>query len=219
MKRLPYLVLIGLVMGSSTVAAKCLDRPDVSPECRYPQGDVWCAENNQGNPYAYSSKCLSAMTAQAQKKLPESVQEILKEMIDLCVAVDGKPEDSPGLLIVADLTGDSIPDFVIDQSAFNCNGAASLYSGSGGSQAIVYIGTKDGKAIEAFSHGNDGVKVNNQENPAKLMLLVGGPLCGEEVTDQTSRSEIKDFCWRPVVWNDLNRTLDFSPLSQIQPVQ
>ncbi|MTW22616.1 hypothetical protein [Allochromatium palmeri] len=58
MKRLPYFALLGLVIGSSTVAAKCLNRPDLSPECRYPSGDTWCLEQGSGNPYAYSDTCL-----------------------------------------------------------------------------------------------------------------------------------------------------------------
>lgn len=58
MKTVPYFVLLGLVIGSSTVAAKCLNRPDVVPECRYPSGDSWCAEQGEGGNYAYLDGCL-----------------------------------------------------------------------------------------------------------------------------------------------------------------
>jgi len=155
---------------------------------------------------------------QAQKKLPALVQNELSEMLKTCSEVGGKPGKSPGLLTVADLTGDSVPDFIIDESAFNCEGAASLYSGSGGSQVYVYVGTSDGQAIEAFSNGNFGVIVDRKSKPAKLLLIVGGPLCGQKVTPQTSKVEMKQ-CLRPVVWDGQTRKLEFAPLSQIQPVQ
>lgn len=39
--------------------AKCL--PDDSfSECRYPQGDAWCAAHEGGNLYAYSDQCLES---------------------------------------------------------------------------------------------------------------------------------------------------------------
>ena len=159
-----------------------------------------------------------AALAQAAKKLPRIVQQELAEMMKSCKEVGGKPAKSPGLLTVADLTGDGLPDFIIDQGAFFCDGAASLFSGSGGSQMSVYVGSADGQASAAFDAGSFGVKVDKDSKPAKLMVTVGGPLCGQKVTDKTPRSDIKS-CWRPVVWNDKTRKMQFAPLSQIQPVQ
>ena len=48
-----------LTVLSSTVTAKCLSKPDIAPNCRYPQGDAWCAEKDRANPYAYSDQCLA----------------------------------------------------------------------------------------------------------------------------------------------------------------
>lgn len=39
------------------IQAKCLPDKDI-PQCRYPQGDSWCSEHNEGKPYAYSDSCL-----------------------------------------------------------------------------------------------------------------------------------------------------------------
>lgn len=159
-----------------------------------------------------------AALAQAAKKLPQVVQKVLGEMMKDCKEAGGKPAKSPGLLTVADLTGDGQPDFVIDQGAFNCDGAASLFSGSGGSAMSVYVGTPEGQATAAFDTGSFGVKVDKDSKPAKLSVMVGGPLCGQKVTPKTARSDMKS-CWRPVVWDDKARKLQFAPLSQIQPVK
>ena len=156
--------------------------------------------------------------AQAQQKLPSAVQKELAEMVKMCRDVGGKPMKSPELLIIADLTGDGLPDFVINQGAFNCDGAASLYSGSGGSQMSAYVGTPDGQAFQAFSAGSFGVEVDKAVKPAKLKVGVGGQLCGQRITANMSRSEYKS-CWRPVDWNDKKRKMDFAPVSQVKFIQ
>ncbi len=166
---------------------------------------------------AFALPTLSTL-AQAQKQLPISVQKELAEMMKICKDTGGKPSKSPGLLIVADLTGDGLPDFVIDQAAFNCDGALSLFTGSGGSQVLVYVGTPDGQANQAFAGGTFGVKVDKESKPARLKIIVGGPLCGQKVTPQTPRANYKS-CWRPVQWNASTKKLDYAPLSQIEPVQ
>ena len=168
--------------------------------------------------------CLATVTAcstalaQAQKKLPLSVQKELGEMMQMCKDAGGKALRSPGLLTIIDLSGDQLPDFVVDQASFVCEGAASLFGGSGGSQVTVYVGKPDGQASQAFSSGTFGVKVDKDSKPAKLMLVVSGPMCGQKVTPKTSRSDYKS-CWRPVVWNSGKKAFDYAPLSQITPVQ
>lgn len=164
--------------------------------------------------------CLSSVAAlaQAQKKLPILVQKEIAEMVKMCKDAGAKPAKSPGLLTVADLTGDGLPDFVIDQAAFNCDGAASLFSGSGGSQMSVYVGTPDGQAFQAFAGGTFGVKVDKEAKPARLELVVGGQLCGQKVNAKMARADYKS-CWRPVLWNAGSRKFDYAPLSQARPIQ
>ena len=40
--------------------AKCFPDTSARKDCRYPQGDSWCAEQAKGKPYAYSDTCLAA---------------------------------------------------------------------------------------------------------------------------------------------------------------
>lgn len=160
----------------------------------------------------------SRAQGQAQKKLPQAVQKELAEMLKTCRDAGGKPMKSPELLVVAELTGDGLPDFVINQGAFNCEGAASLYSGSGGSQMSVYVGTPDGQAQQAFSTGSFDVKVDKTARPATLQVVVGGALCGQRITASMPRSAYKS-CWRPVQWNAKARKMDFAPVSQVKFIQ
>lgn len=132
-----------------------------------------------------------------------------------CLDAGGQPMKSPNLLLRADLTDDGLPDFVINQGAFICDGAASLFSGSGGSSMSVYLGTKNAQAVRAFSSGSFDVAVDRAAKPAKLQVAVAGQLCGQRVTSDLPRSEYQS-CWRPVAWNDKERKLDFAPVSQVK---
>lgn len=59
--------IIALALGVSCIhgsaLAKCLSEATDDQECRYPQGDSWCAEHGQGNRYAYSDTCLESKSS------------------------------------------------------------------------------------------------------------------------------------------------------------
>lgn len=162
--------------------------------------------------------CVGAVDAQAPKKLPSAVQKEVGEMAKMCREVGGKPAKSPELLTVADLTGDGVPDYVIDQAGFRCDGAASLFSSAGGSQVSAYVGTADGQAFQAFSTAAFGVQIDQGSRPARLQVIVGGPMCGQRVAANTPRAALKS-CWRPVDWNAKVRKLQFAPVSQVRWIQ
>lgn len=48
--------------------AKCLSNPNQFPECRYPEGDSWCAERSRETPYAYTDKCLEQLQGNKPKQ-------------------------------------------------------------------------------------------------------------------------------------------------------
>ncbi|WP_227817530.1 hypothetical protein [Nitrogeniibacter aestuarii] len=159
-------------------------------------------------------------TAQTQSPalppLPLQVKSKVQEMIRACQAVGAQPDRSPELIHAADLTNDGIDDFVVNEGGFVCKGAASLFSGSGGSQATVFVSRGDGQASDVFSAGHGGVQIDRSTTPATALLMVGGPLCGQKKA--VSRAEAT-FCWRPLLWNAKTRTMDFAPVAQIRPVR
>jgi len=148
--------------------------------------------------------------------VPAIVQAELNEMIRTCRDFKGRFIRSPDLLTAIDLTDDGISDYVINQGAYNCDGdGASIYSGSGGSQVMVYISSSDGQAYLAFSTGAYEMKINKTTKPAKLLVVVRGELCGQRNVENLSNAELK-ACWRPLEWKKSALEMDFAPVSQVR---
>lgn len=169
-------------------------------------------------PYAVALVSIGSALAQAPQATPAVVRDALSEMSQDCRDAGGVPKKAPKLLVIAELTKDAWPDYIINQGAFNCEGAASLFSGSGGSEVSIYVGTPDGQAFPAFSSGALDVRIDRTTMPNRLQLLVGGPLCGEQAIPARSRSALTS-CWRPVVWNFDKKKMEWAPLSQIQSAE
>jgi hypothetical protein len=151
--------------------------------------------------------------AYAAPPLPTAVRGAVDTMNADCTAAGGKPGASPGLISTVDLNGDGRNDYVINTAAFDCEGAASLFVGAGGGGSVeVFIATANGSATNAFEHGADGMRVEQ----GRLWLAVGGPLCGQKVTEDTPRSAMQ-ACWRPLQWDASRRKLDFAPPSSVRP--
>jgi hypothetical protein len=155
------------------------------------------------------------VVGQSAAKAPPQVQRELASMMKDCRDAGGKPGKSPGAYVVADVTGDRIADYIIDQGQLNCEGALP-YVGSGGSQVIIYAGTSSGQAVKVFEHGVMEIKVDKGKTPATVKVVVGGPLCGQRVTKNTPRSAMKN-CWRPLVWSSARKRMELG--SPIEPVK
>ena len=156
---------------------------------------------------------LGASAAMAAPALPAPVKAHIADMRAQCKDVGGRPERSPRLLQTADITGDSRADYVINEGEFDCDGAASHFSGgSGGASVSVYVSDAAGSAKQAFTHGVSGVYLERSGQTARVWLGVGGPLCGQ--TQFRSRAEA-EVCWRPLQWK--GGKLDFAPVSQKRP--
>ncbi len=151
-------------------------------------------------------------------RLPMQVQRELASMVKDCRAAGGKVGKSPGLLTIAELTGDAVADYIIDQSAFNCEGNASLFSGSGGSELIIFAGTAKDQAAKVFQQGVFEVKVDKSVSPAIVKVAVAGVLCGQRVTKNISHADEKP-CWRPLEWSAARKKMGFAPVSKIEPMK
>lgn len=157
--------------------------------------------------------------AKTEKTLPTIVQSEVNEMVKSCSELGGKFTRLPELLTTVDLTGDGISDYVLNQGAYQCDGpGASTYSGSGGSQVYIYVGSSDGQAYLAFFSGAFDVKINKATKPAKLQIVVAGKLCGQRNTEKLSNSQLKS-CWRPIEWTKSELKMDFASLSQVKFIQ
>ena len=153
----------------------------------------------------------------AQDEWPSAVQNEIAEMIADCRAVGGTPPAPQEFLFTADLTGDGLPDHVISWGDFYCDGAASLFSGSGGSNVAVYVAGPERQASLGFESTAFEVKIEKASGGAELWLMVQGRLCGQDVTRDMSHAE-EEFCWRAVAWDPKARKMEFADLSEIRPV-
>ncbi|HEU6454560.1 MAG TPA: hypothetical protein VN201_03770, partial [Roseateles sp.] len=98
--------------------------------------------------------------ALAASPLPAAVREAVKTMNADCRSAGGRPGASPGLVSTVDLNGDGRNDYVIHTTAFDCQGAASLFVGASGDGSVeVFITTADASAASAFEHGAQGMRV------------------------------------------------------------
>lgn len=158
---------------------------------------------------------LGSVRAQTRTKYPAAVDARIAELAKECHGF-GKFVASPGFVTAVDLTGDGVPDYILDEGQIGCEHAASMFQGSLGFSVEIFAGSANGGAAEAFSHGVGALHLDKDSNPATLYLMVGGRLCGQHVTSDTSFSNMEN-CWRPVRWNAATRKMELAPLSAIKP--
>lgn len=89
-----------------------------------------------------------------------------------------------------DITGDGLPEEVIDASQFACSTAASLWTGSGGAYLWVIV---DNKAYEFLAHKWRVVDIDGQK---VLLLAAHSSECSDTIGP----------CFRALVWSDGFRT-------------
>lgn len=111
-------------------------------------------------------------------KWPQEIQEYVGSMHTVCNEI-GTPSDSSNDFVQsADLNGDGLADWVLDERAYSCEGAASLFGGgSGGSQTVVWAGLPGGVLSKSFEHANFGIEITVRHGRPTLFFQVGGPLC------------------------------------------
>lgn len=123
-------------------------------------------------------------------------------------------EESQDAVFGVDLNGDRIDDWVVDDGRLICEGAWSLFGGSGGAGLRIYAGGPGKTATPAFQHMVHGQRLIEDEGGWTLYAGVGGPLCGQRVTESTSRADMIS-CWRPLDWQARTRRFDFAPVSAV----
>jgi hypothetical protein len=142
-------------------------------------------------------------------KVPEEVASHMQKMADECKEVGGTP--LPDRFTEHGIFADGLEFWAINEGAFRCDGAASLFSGTGGSQVAIYMSLPNGHAKQVFAGGAYGMTIEHFGKFAKLWLSVGGQLCGQK-GDPTHADMMS--CDRALRWDANAHKLDFAPLSQ-----
>jgi hypothetical protein len=158
---------------------------------------------------AASLSAIILLCGESPDQVPEEVAAHMQRMADECKQVDGTP--LPDKFAEHGILADGFEFWAINEGAFRCDGAASLFSGSGGSQVVVYLTLPNGHAKQIFASGADGFSVEHSGKFTKLWIGVGGPLCGQK-GNPTHADAMS--CDRPLTWNAKGQRLDFAPLSR-----
>ena len=123
----------------------------------------------------------TAIAETAVQRVMEQASKECKSFEDGVMTATGKETQR------IDVTGDGVPDTIIDSFEFRCSPAASMFCGTGGCQLWIIVGEE----IHEFrSKGWDVVK---WANLTVLLLQVHGSECG----GTNLRS-----CVRAEVWSD-----------------
>ena len=141
--------------------------------------------------------------------VPKEVAAHMRHMADDCKQTGGTP--LPHTFVERGILADGLEFWAINEGGFECDGAASLFSGSGGSQVVVYLSVPNGHARQVFAHGAYGMTMERSGKFSILLVGVGGQLCGHQGTS-THADAIS--CDRPLRWDASSKKLDFAPLSQ-----
>jgi hypothetical protein len=150
--------------------------------------------------------------------LPGPVRADLAAMNTECRSYGGRPGPAPELIKSADLTGDGIADHVIDQSLYNCQGAASaMGAGQSGAAIRVYAGAPGGGAKLAYQGVVYGTKVLTTGGKARVWIDTAGYECGDRRRD-VPFSDWK-FCSRPLNWNAAKGAFVLAPLAEAKPIE
>ncbi|MDX1704785.1 MAG: hypothetical protein R3235_10885 [Altererythrobacter ishigakiensis] len=135
-----------------------------------------------------------ALQAQDTSELPQQLQDKIVIAKEACAAFDqGEFALEWGAIERVDLDGDLYADWVLNERAFACSTAASLYGGTGGSMSHFLVGN------ELNSLLNQGWDVISVGRYRVVIADVHGSQCGGInptpcVTSSVWDSEVKE--WR-----------------------
>lgn len=147
-------------------------------------------------------------------KLPAPVAAELRSLADQCREVGGRPATGAAVR-QADLTGDGRPDFILDVSAMDCAGAASLY-GDREKAIMIFVGDGAGGASLAFRDAVYGVTLEGSGSGAKLWVTVAGAACGRSPAPDFASEH---FCDRAVTWSPATRRFDYAPVATVRMIE
>jgi hypothetical protein len=156
----------------------------------------------------------AAWAQAAEPKIPAAVTAALKDAVDMCREVGGKP-NTKAAVKQADLNGDGKTDYVVDVGSIHCDGGGASLYGDREKSVVVFVGDGKGGAVQAYSGFVFGAKIEGQGSAAKLWLTVTSNLCGKKPARDFAS---ENFCDRALQWNAKTRKFDYAPLASIRMI-
>ncbi|MFT3905939.1 MAG: hypothetical protein QM718_06520 [Steroidobacteraceae bacterium] len=154
------------------------------------------------------------LAAAAATDLPVEVQQHLAALDAECRSFGGVPGNAPELVRSADLTGDGVPDYLIDVNFYECEGAISAMSaGLNGSAFFVYMGLPGHAARQVYQGVAYGTHVESGWFSRRLYVDTAGKYCGQTNAADLPTAELRG-CSRPLLWKRRQQIFVFAPLHQ-----
>ncbi|CAN5232971.1 hypothetical protein BH11PSE2_BH11PSE2_19900 [soil metagenome] len=141
--------------------------------------------------------------------MPVSVNAAIGSLVAECTRAGGKAQPAANVSIGADLNGDGLTDWVINEGAFKCPGSAQLFGGASGASIMVFAGEPGGDAKQSFSGYGFGVALNGPAAKRVLWIKTTGVACGQR---SATRKEDEISCDRPVQWNAAAKRFEMAPI-------
>ena len=131
--------------------------------------------------------CAAAALAAVPALAADPVTVILDTAREVCTSYENGQFDAGDAVTEIDLTGDGVPDRVVDESRFGCSSAASMYCGSGGCMLHAVVG-EDSWRFQA-----EGWRVIDWDAQPILLIARDGGWCGGVGAQ---------LCFEAVTWSD-----------------
>ena len=151
-------------------------------------------------------------------RLPAAVRRHVKDINYWCSRVGGVPPKSSRFVQIVELTGDDIPDYLIDISHYNCRKRVSfMYGGHNGEPISIFVGLPHHVARLAYDDYSHGVELTTRGGRSRVWLTVGALACGQPPKPGLVFAAWW-FCSRPLQWNGRTKKFEFGPLSQVRNI-
>lgn len=106
---------------------------------------------------------------------------------------------APGTVTEVDLTGDGVPEQVVDEGTYSCSSAASMYCGTGGCTIVAVVGGAAHRFLVK------GWRVVDWDGVPVLLTQIHGANCG-------GMGLVR--CYEALVWDGEGRFLTVRPPAQ-----
>lgn len=179
--------------------------PTQEPHCRGTFGLEALSvsgEESRGDYFVWPRQAvLSGQSPCLPKKtdLPTVLHRELDALRQMCQNSGGRITASPDLLSKADVNGDGIDDYIVNENHIQCS------KGQDTASVQVFISTDTKQVMPPISQEATAVRVDSRAKPAQLQLQVRGSLCGKKSGTAAAA------CWRPWIWNGRTQKLQLGP--------
>lgn len=140
---------------------------------------------------------LAALSAAAAQSHPPELQAVIEDARQECKDADGRDVTfGPKAVRKIELTGDRRDDYIVDLHGAECDGAASLYCGTGGCNVSILVARRDGSFVTVFDGRAHSYDILSGRGPRKLRFHLHGSFCGghgAETCAKTHRITDKPF--------------------------